>query len=543
MFSKVYCACCNGLIVSTITVEVSVDNGVNFYLVGLPDSAIKESQQRIANALNTYGYRIPVRRVVINLAPANIRKEGSGFDVPIAIGLLCSSGQIAPPKDFEEDEEIDKTTDNHNVRNLRRIDEQLQHTLDETLIVGELALDGSLRAIPGALPIINHAKREGFTGCVLPIKSAAEGAEIDGITIYGAENISDVINILLYKEFAKGKVVTAPSPSLSKAPQFEYDFSQVKGQAFAKRGLEIAAAGSHNVLMVGSAGCGKTFMARCLPSILPPMTKEESIQTSEIYSVANLLEGALIKQRPFRAPHHTITIPALVGGGTYGTPGEISLAHNGVLFADELAEYSRGAIEVLRQPLENGTIEISRVKNKYIYPARFMFIGAMNPCPCGHLYDQGGKCLCSSSQIIRYQNKISGPVKDRIDIYLKVKAVKATDIFTTKESLSQEETSAQIASRVLKAREIQYRRYKSENFFTNAAITQNKLSTYCKLGVKEKEYLKKVIEALNISARGYTRILKIARTIADLKGVQDIQIEHLCEATQLRYPEQQPTFR
>ena len=283
-------------------------------------------------------------------------------------------------------------------------------------------------------------------------------------------------------------------------------------------------------------------MAKCLPSILPQMTKEEAIQTSEIYSVANQLNGGLIKQRPFRAPHHTITIPALVGGGGKGAPGEISLAHNGVLFADEFAEFDKKAIEVLRQPLENGTIEISRVKNKYIYPARFMLVAAMNPCPCGHLYDNKIECTCSSSQISRYQNKISGPILDRIDIFLKLRQIKASEILSqsnnTNDNLNyQEQKSAEIAARVVKAREIQNQRYKNESFCTNSAITQNKLLTYCKLGSREEDYLKRIIDTLNISARGYTRILKIARTVADLKGMQDIRIEHLSSAIQLRYPE------
>lgn len=539
MYSKVYCACCDGLSVSTITVEVSVNEGVNFYLVGLPDSAIKESQQRIANALGTYGYKIPGRRVVINLAPANIRKEGSGFDVPIAIGILCSSGQITPLDQLNEIDEEYQRPNTQRINRLKLISPELQTVLDKTLIVGELALDGSLRAIPGALPIINHAKKEGFTGCILPLKSAAEGAEIEGTTIYGAQNIGDVINILLTKEFAQSRIVAPPLIKPENYGRAEYDFCQVKGQAFAKKGLEIAAAGGHNVLMVGSAGSGKTLMAKCLPGILPPMTKDESIQTSEIYSIANLLDGGLIKQRPYRAPHHTITIPALVGGGAHGMPGEISLAHNGVLFADELAEFDRKVIEVLRQPLENGTIEISRVKNKYVYPARFMFVGAMNPCPCGHLYDDNSQCTCTSAQIIRYQGKISGPILDRIDIYLKVCALKSEDIFNTilSREESEEEPSAVIAQRVLKAREIQQERYKSESFFTNSAIPPGKLLEYCRLSSKEESFLKKVTETLNISARGYSRILKIARTIADLSGAQDISTEHLSSAIRFRCPE------
>ena len=393
------------------------------------------------------------------------------------------------------------------------------------------------------MPMINRAKREGFARCILPVLSAMEGGEIEGIEIYGATNLEEVIKTLLLPDFAKTKKIKAPNKTGGIECSYEYDFAQVKGQSVAKMGLEIAAAGGHNVIMVGSAGCGKTLMAKCLPSILPQMTKEEAIHTSEIYSVANLLSGGLIKQRPFRAPHHTITIPALVGGGGRGIPGEISLAHNGVLFLDEFAEFNKKAIEVLRQPLENGTIEISRVKNKYIYPARFMFVAAMNPCPCGHLYDNGVECSCTSSQISRYQNKVSGPILDRIDIFLKLRQIKASEIISHNKhpnngGVSNGQTSEEMALKVLKAREIQNHRYKKEDFCINAAISQRKLTVYCKLGIKEEEFLKRMIDTLNISARGYSRILKIARTIADLKGVQDIHIEHLSSAIQLRYPEQ-----
>lgn len=524
MLSRVYCGCCDGLNVNTITVEVSVSEGIQFFLVGLADSAVRESQQRIENALNVYGYRIPGRKVVINLAPANIRKEGSGFDLPIAIGILAASGQI-----------------------------EIKGQLDKFLILGELALDGSLRSITGALPIINHAKKRGFKWCILPATSAYEGADIDGIEIYAAHNLKDVIEIIKNPQNCLNLKVVGENKTKKRdgvsedleedSTTWEYDFSQVVGQKFAKKGLEIAVGGGHNVIMVGSPGCGKTFMAKCLQGILPPMTKEESIQTSEIYSVANLLNGVvgLIKKRPYRSPHHTITVPALIGGGNKGMPGEISLAHNGILFADEFAEFDRKAIEVLRQPLENGTIEISRVKSKYIYPAQFMFVAAMNPCPCGHLYDSPGLCNCSSSQIAKYQSKISGPILDRIDIYLKIREVKTSEILNLA-SMSQgrfqgEESSADIAKRVRNARDIQLQRYKSEKFFTNASIPQSKLSTYCKLGIKEEKFLAKVIESLHISARGYTRIVKIARTIADINSSEKISIEDLSLALQLRYPD------
>ncbi len=573
MLCRVYCACCNGLIVNTITIEVSVSEGIQFFLVGLPDSAVKESQQRIHNALAEYGYKIPGKRIVVNLAPANIKKEGSSFDLTIAIGILCASGQISLNKErrniknslfFTQNENesyanIGSYEDFEKQKFQEKISDDLQKRLEEFIILGELALDGSLRPIVGALPIINHARKCGVKYCILPYDSAIEGVEIDGITIFGANSLKEVIDILLNSDNNERYIVNSPN-SKNKEGGFkvvtqdikrnnDWDFCNIVGQSFAKLGLEIAATGGHNVIMVGSPGSGKTFMAQCIPSILPPMSKDESIQTSEIYSVANLLKnyGGLIKNRPFRAPHHTTTISALVGGGYKGVPGEISLAHNGVLFCDEFAEFERRAIEVLRQPLENGTIEISRVQNKYLYPARFMFVAAMNPCPCGNLFDSPSECKCSTSQIIKYQNKVSGPILDRIDIYLKIRKIDITKMFLLKNnnmnsnnsySPTQEESSSEIAKRVIRARNIQIERYRDENFFTNAHISQSKISKYCALGEKEKLFLSKVISSLKISARGYIRILKIARTIADLKGEERINCEHLSLALQLRFPEQ-----
>ena len=505
MLCKVYCACCSGLDAVTVTVEVEVTDGIQFFLVGLPDSAVKESQQRIGSALNHYGFRIPGKKIVINMAPANIHKTGSSFDAAIAIGIICASEQL-------------------------NVD-----CLKDFFIMGELALDGTLRPVQGALPIIIHAQQQGFKGCILPMASAMEGADIDGITVFGADNIGDIIQILRSPELAADKVVKIspdgdyPSGEIKK---FDYDFEDVKGQETAKKGLEIAAAGGHNVLMVGSPGCGKTFMAKCIPSILPPMEKEEAIETSKIYSIAGQLDATngLMRARPFRAPHHTITVPALVGGGATGMPGEISLAHNGVLFADEFAEFSRQSIDVLRQPLEDGVIQVSRVKTKYVYPARFMFVAAMNPCPCGYIYDEPGRCTCSSSAIMRYRGRVSGPVYDRIDIHLNVRQVKSNEIV----SGAQAEPSEKIAARVLAARKIQFERYKNEQFFTNAQIPPSKLNFYCGLSDKEQIYLRKIIHQLKISARGYSRILKIARTIADLQKEINISIEHISAAIQFR---------
>ncbi len=523
MLCRVCCACCSGLEVIDVTVEVAVSDGVQLYLVGLPDSAIKESQQRIESALESYGFRLPGKKIVVNLAPANIRKGGSAFDAAIAVGILAASGQI-PPAD-----------------------------LSGFTILGELALDGSMRSIPGALPIILHSKEEGKSACVLPPQSALEGAEIEGIKVYSAATLKDVIDIICKRQGFEDKLVAVSSkespPSLPTGSP-EYDFADVKGQNNAKTGLEIAAAGGHNVIMVGSPGCGKTFMAKCLQGILPPLTKEESIETSKIYSVAGMLEaGRLMRQRPLRSPHHTITIPALVGGGNRGMPGEISLAHNGVLFCDEFAEFDRKVMDVMRQPLEDGTVRISRVREKLVYPARFMFVAAMNPCPCGLLYDEPGRCKCATSAVQRYRSKISGPIYDRIDINLRVKRVKAAELVSSVSERNlpdaHAESSLKIAERVLEARKIQSARYSEngESFFTNAAIPPSKIRLYCPLGHQEALFMKKVAGRADITARGYGRILKIARTVADIEGARlggvpmEIKVRHLSIAVGMRAPE------
>lgn len=535
MLCKVFCACCRGLDPLTVTVEVDVCDGISFFLVGLPDNAVKESQQRISSALNRYGYRIPGKRIVINLAPANVKKEGSAFDVAIAMGIISASGQATfpNPEDF--------------------------------MILGELALDGSLRPVTGALPIILHARDCGFKGCILPAESAVEGAEIEGITVFAAENIGDVIDILKEPELAADKVVQyawgeAGADSGSKMPGSEvlvngildperveagrevvrktekylYDFTDVRGQQMVKAGLEIAAAGGHNVIMVGSPGSGKTFMAKCVRSILPPMSTEEAIETSKIYSVAGLFPagGGLIRERPFRQPHHTSTIQSLAGSGVYGLPGEISLAHNGVLFLDEFAEFSRSALEILRQPLEDRVIQICRARTRFCYPASFMLVAAMNPCPCGYLYDERVQCTCSSSAIMKYASKISGPLMDRIDIQLNVTPVLAEDLLG--DNAVAGEPSCVIAARVTKARDIQLKRYRGEGFYANAQIPPSLLQKYCKIGAAERSYLMRIVSQLNISARGYSRILKISRTIADLDGDDFISLRHISKAIQFK---------
>ena len=500
MLSKVYCASCKGLEATTVTVEVEVSDGICFYLVGLADNAIKESQQRIGSALGKFGYRIPGKKIIINLAPANLRKEGSAFDAAIAIGILTASGQI-------------ETRWN-----------------EDFLIMGELALDGSLRPIDGALPIAIHAAEKGFKGCILPKESAAECSEVDGTTIFYAQTLEDIINILTSPDTASSYIPLRREYVPKK--EWEYDFADVKGQAFAKKGLEIAAAGGHNAILVGSPGCGKTFMAKCIPSILPPMEKQEAIETSKVYSIAGLLKsaGGLIRERPFRSPHHTSTIQSLAG--SLGMPGEVSLAHNGVLFADEIAEFGRASLEILRQPLEDREIQVCRAKTRVCYPASFMLIAAMNPCPCGYLNDPKKNCTCSSSAIMKYAGKLSGPLMDRIDIQLNVKSVSPEDIVGL--GKTHEEPSREIAKRVKAARDIQLERFKGENFYTNAQIPAGKLAKYCRIGEREQLFLKNFIARQGISARGYSRILKISRTIADLDGKDFISLEHISKAVQLK---------
>lgn len=500
MLKKVFCASCKGLEVTTVTVEVEVTDGICFYLVGLADNAIKESQQRIGSALGKFGYRIPGKKIIINLAPANLRKEGSAFDAAIAIGILAASGQIE------------------------------SNWTEEFLIMGELALDGTLRPIDGALPIAIHAAEKGFKGCILPKESAAECSEVDGTTIFFAETLEDIINILAAPESAAEYIPLKRKYIPRK--EWEYDFADVKGQAFAKKGLEIAAAGNHNAILVGSPGCGKTFMAKCIPSILPPMSKMEAIETSKIYSIAGLLKsaGGLIRERPFRNPHHTSTLQSLAG--SLGMPGEVSLAHNGVLFADEIAEFGRASLEILRQPLEDREIQVCRAKSRVCYPASFMLIAAMNPCPCGYLNDPKKNCTCSSSAIMKYTGKLSGPLMDRIDIQLNVKNVAPEDIVGLGQTTG--ESSSTIAGRVKAARDIQLERFRGENFYTNAQIPPGKLAKYCRIGDKEQQFLKNFISRQGISARGYSRILKISRTIADLDGKDFISLEHISKAVQLK---------
>lgn len=517
MLCKVFCACCSGINAVLVTVEVDVSPGISFFLVGLPDVAVKESQQRIGTALAHYGYRIPGRKIVINMAPADMRKEGSAFDVAIAVGILSASGQI-PAGEIS------------------------QERLSEFIIMGELALDGSLRRFSGALPVAAEAAALGFKGCIFPPESAAECAEIDDIAVYGAANIKEVIEILSSDSKASSRLVTHAGTLAENSwaewhrRQYEYDFASVKGQRIAKRGMEIAAAGGHNIMLVGSPGCGKTLMAKCLPSILPPLSRKEAIETSKIYSVAGLLheQHGFMKERPFRWPHHTATVSSFTGGGKNGLPGEISLAHNGVLFMDEFAEFPRQIIEVLRQPMEDSRIQVSRVKGKYVYPADFMLVASMNPCPCGFYGSRDTPCRCSSYAISKYLAHISGPILDRIDMQIFMKPVPAHEIASTSVSGDECGTSRAMAERVAFARKIQQERYRNESFCTNARIPASKLDFYCRTGRKEKLFIQDLLKRLGLSARTYSRILKISRTIADLDGKDFISLDHISLAIQFR---------
>ena len=485
-----------------ITIEVSVEQGISFYLVGLPDSAVKESQQRIATALSCYGFRIPGKKIIINMAPADLRKEGAAYDLPIAIGILAASEQIA------------------------------SENLSDYIIMGELSLDGDLKPIRGVLPIAVEAKKQGFKGLILPQANVSEASIVSGLEVYGAENIIQVIGFFNGSPLEQAKVA-APEQLAEGLNQFELDFSEVKGQENAKRALEIAAAGGHNVIMIGSPGSGKTMLAQRISSILPPMTLEEALETTKIHSVAGKLQSQvpLIMTRPFRSPHHTISDVALVGGGTHPQPGEISLAHNGILFLDELPEFKRSVLEVMRQPLEERRVTISRSKMSVEFPASFMFIAAMNPCPCGYYNHPDKKCSCQPGQIRHYMSKISGPLLDRIDLHVEIIPVPFSELSQKKQG----ESSAVVRERVIRARQIQLQRFQQEKgIYTNAQMSPKYISKYCQLDENGQQLLKMAMEKLGLSARAYHRILKVSRTIADMDGAENISMEHLSEAIHFR---------